>query len=142
MAERLFNHMAAHRGLQDWEARSAGTKPDPAFPTPPAAHAVLAERGITADPHAPQAVSPELLEWADLVLALAQSHLDWLLKNFPKQQDKLLLFLDYAGFGAKDVADPIGGSQDVYRSTRDDIEAGLQALMERDAHGTIDEAGS
>ena len=63
MAERLFRRAAGGRH----ETRSAGSRPGEQ------AHAVvleaLEETGIDASDHAPRCLDPELIEWADVVVA-------------------------------------------------------------------------
>jgi arsenate reductase (thioredoxin) len=63
MAERLFRRAAGGRH----EARSAGSRPGEQ------AHAVvleaLEETGIHASDHTPRRLDPELIEWADVVVA-------------------------------------------------------------------------
>lgn len=141
MAEYLFNHHARLRDLQGWTARSAGTAAERHFGLSSGARVALTEKGILKIDHVPQLVTRDLMAWADLVLVMAQAHREVLADRFPEHQSKTHLFLDRAGLGARDVADPIGGSDDQYRRTRDEIEAGILAVLEKEAHGKPERAG-
>jgi len=134
MAEYLFNKLAAQRALSGWEAQSAGIAAESAFGVPPEALHALRERGISEIRHVPRPAARELLEWADLVLCMSKVHLEVLHGQFSDQAGKIHLFLKYAGLGEREVDDPIGQPEEVYRATRDVIEAGLEALLKRDAY--------
>ena len=72
--------------------------------------------------------------WADLVLCMSKVHLEVLHGQFPGHAEKTRLFLRYAGLGDREVDDPIGQPEEVYRTTRDLIETGLEDLLKRDAY--------
>lgn len=131
MAQFLLNRLAARRGLSGWEARSAGIAAERHFPVPDGVRNALREREIVDIQHVPQLVHRELLGWADAVLPMTRMHRDALLDEYPEYTDKTFLFLDYAGQGKADVADPIGRPDAVYLRCRDIIEAGLEAIVER-----------
>ena len=56
---------------------------------------VLAEKGITLD-HSSNQVSEELLNWADIVFTLTESHKATLIKQFPAFVDKIHTLKEYA----------------------------------------------
>ena len=134
MAEYLLNKITAERSLSGWEARSAGIAAERAFGVPPEALKALQERGIEEVRHVPQSAARELLDWADLVLCMSTVHLEVLHDQFSDRIEKTHLFLKYAGLGDREVDDPIGQPEEVYRTTRDLIETGLEALLKRDAY--------
>lgn len=134
MGEYLVNRMAADGKLPGWEARSCGVAAERYFPVPGGVRKALAERGITDIKHTPQLVSRELLGWADLVLAMAKGHREMMLDEYPEHTDKIRLFGEEAGWGERDVSDPIGQPVEVYIRCRDAIEDGLRSVVER--HGT------
>ena len=134
MAEYLFNKIAAERGLSGWEARSAGIAAERYFGVPPEALKALDERGISEVRHVPQLATRELMAWADLVLCMAAVHFEVLHDQFPEHIEKTHLFLKYAGLGERDVDDPIGQPDEVYRRTRDIVGSGLEAVLKRDAY--------
>jgi protein-tyrosine-phosphatase len=130
MAQYLLNKKTEELGLKDWEAKSCGTAADKDFPTPPGVHYALGERGIQIQ-HTPQPVTRELLDWADVVLAMAQAHRQFLMIQYPEFTHKIHLFLDYAESNSKDVEDPIGQPDPVYVRCRDIIEQGLENILNK-----------
>jgi protein-tyrosine-phosphatase len=133
MAHYLLNKMAADRGLP-WEARSAGVAAERYFKVPPGVINALLERGITEIEHTPRLVTRESMKWADLVLGMAGHHVEALHDLFSEHIGKTHLFLEFAGTGTRDVDDPIGQPDEVYQRARDIIEAGIEAMIERNAH--------
>lgn len=129
IAERLLRKMASDKGLQGWEARSAGVAAERYFPMPEGVKKALAERGTSPEGHIPQLVGRELMGWADLVVAMTRGHREALLDQYPEFTSKTKLFSEIAGRAEADVADPIGQPDAVYRRCRDEIETGLQAFL-------------
>ncbi|MEX0877277.1 MAG: low molecular weight phosphatase family protein [Candidatus Spechtbacterales bacterium] len=62
MAEAIFNHLAKNS-----KAESAGTAP--ANSVDPMVGEILAERGISFEPHAPKKITDEMLESADYIVS-------------------------------------------------------------------------
>lgn len=100
-----------------------------AMPGAPAArHAVtlLRERGCRQlEKHRARQAEPALLERASAIITLGHSHYQWLVEAFPELEPRVAL-LDPDG-----VADPIGGSLEVYRACAQQIEAALEPLLEK-----------
>jgi len=119
MAAALFNHKYPSLGY----AVSHGIS---AFGEPAAeeAKAVLGERGITSlDSHRSSPVSEETVANAAAVIAMTPSHATQLLLAFPEAASKIHVM-------PKPIADPYGGSLDVYRRCLGEIEEGLSLLFE------------
>lgn len=133
IAQFLFNKLAADRGLAGWEARSCGVAAERHFPTPAEVLSVLAERGIEEVEHVPQLVHRDLLQWADVVLAMTVGHADYLKDQYPEFSAKIRLFLEFAGVGERDIDDPIGKPEPAYRHCRDVLEKALENILERHA---------
>jgi protein-tyrosine-phosphatase len=129
MAEYLFRARAGRDCA--WRSISAGTHAPRGMPASPEAILVMSELGIDLAPHRSQPVTQELLREADLVVALASHHAEFLRARFPEAAGRVRM-LKLAGDparGGQDVADPIGQSVFVYRSVRNEIDSALSDLI-------------
>lgn len=122
LAEVFLNHLAGDR----FEARSAGVFAENGAPLSSGSARVLEQEGLSAT-HASQQVSDELMEWADVVIAMSNSHKFNLQSRYNKAD--ILTLKEIAGMGTGDVADPFGGSDDVYRLTAKEIKEALTRLI-------------
>jgi protein-tyrosine phosphatase len=125
MAEFLLKKLARDRGW-NLQARSAGTAADPSLPIPFGVRAALRAQGIADVEHEPQAVSRELLDWADLVLVMERRHRDFIVSRFPEMGAKVQPLK-----GPEDIADPIGLSDEAYAACCREINDSLQAMLSR-----------
>jgi ribose 5-phosphate isomerase B len=142
MAEYLLKHRAEQAGL-NLEVKSAGLHAFAGDTATEQALAALGELGIDAGGHRSRRIHPQLLEEADLVLAMTRHHKEELLRLAPEHAGKIFLLKEYAGrldFGqeqgewaAKDyeISDPFGHSLDVYREAREEIDGAVQAIVAR-----------
>ncbi len=129
MAEALL----ANKSQGKYEAKSAGIYAAGGSAASSQTELVLKELGIHID-HASSPLTEELLEWADLVLTMTESHKKMIGREYPQTLDKLFTLKEYTGGGGtagKDVSDPFGGSAQVYRQTRKEIEAEVDRLIEK-----------
>lgn len=136
MAEYLLNHQAQKLKLDGWQARSCGTAAQPYLQVPLETHKVLADYGINHFHHRATLVNPALIDWADIVLAMSSNHLEALHSLYPASHQKLRLFLESAGIGKKDVADPMGQALEVYAKCCSLIEKGIRGFIEKNANLT------
>lgn len=127
MAEQLFRHRTRNR--PHWIAASAGVAACDGLRASAAAIAVLAEMGIEAGTHMSRALTRQMLLDAYIVLAMTELHKSEVLGAHPFAADKVYLLGSFAEPPAGDIADPIGSTIDVYRNTRDEIEAALPGLI-------------
>lgn len=113
------------------EIQSAGVAA--ASGTPASVHTakILRERGVELD-HASQPVTPELVEWADLILTMTYSHKQVVIRQFPAAQQKVFTLKEYIGEVTDlDVMDPFGGSLEIYRETESELEMALLKLIRK-----------
>ena len=129
LAHYLLERAAARRGF-GWQVRSCGIAADPFFPIPDAVRRILAVRGIDVH-HQPRVLSPELVKWADVVLAMTAQHLASLRERFPESGSKTHLLRAYAGLDDADIEDPIGMPEDAYREAAETIGAALERILDR-----------
>jgi protein-tyrosine-phosphatase len=133
MAESLFNHEAHRLKLKDWHARSCGTAAQPYIHFPSGTRNALAAYGIERSHHTPVLVNVGLIEWADLVFAMGGNHLSVLESLYPDFKHKLRLFLEEAGLGKADVADPMGQPPEIFAKCCAIIDKGIRGIIEKHA---------
>jgi protein-tyrosine-phosphatase len=130
MAEGIFNGVCEKRQLNHM-ALSAGTWAG--ADAPASSHAVKAVRqlyGVDISEHRSQPVSPWLLEWADVVLTLTRSHKEQIRLLAPEYTKPVRTLKEWAYGVEGDIADPYGGSYQVYlrcaQEIHDDILTGME----------------
>lgn len=110
----------------EWEGEvtvsSAGTHAWDGQPAASLSVTAAGEMGIDISGHRARLVTPDIINKASLVVALADDHLVNMKSAVPGASEWMILLggLD-AGREDKDVHDPIGGSLEDYRAARDDI---------------------
>jgi protein-tyrosine phosphatase len=80
------------------------------------------ERGLDLSRHESQPLSDRLIRFADVVFTMTRSHREAILAHWPGVGGRTFVLGDTQG----DVADPIGGSADVYRLCAEQIEGFLR----------------
>jgi len=104
---------------------SAGIAAYPGGRAAPEAISILAERDLDLAGHASQPLSDHLAEQADLILTMTNGHRDAILSRWPEAADRVqTLRVD-----GRDIADPIGGSVDVYRQCLEQVESEIKARV-------------
>jgi protein-tyrosine-phosphatase len=137
IAEGLLRHKLPASMRQAVRVESAGTLGLKGRPATPLAVEAARELGADIAGHRSQAVAPELVERADLILALAAEHRDYLRERFPNQRPKVFLLKRYAARGPRSrradssdsIADPIGGDLDTYRVCATLINAEIERIL-------------
>lgn len=125
MAAAIFNDIAMKRDI-DVMIESAGlAAPDGEAASLNAVKA-LAEMGIDLSYHRAKTLSPELIDIADVILTMTESHKAVI---SPYAPDKVFTLKEYVGENG-DVADPYGGDIEIYRSTASELKALLEKLAE------------
>jgi len=82
-------------------------------------------RGLDLSEHVSRQVNQDLLANSDLILTMTQNHRQALLGRWPQYTHKVMLLSS----GGRDVADPFGGSQQVYLAAAAEIEHFLDELV-------------
>jgi protein-tyrosine-phosphatase len=113
MAAAFFNLQAQRRGLR-WQAASAGIHVTREGTPAEAVHAALAH-GADISQHAPQPLTQELMNSADVVLCMTETHVQQVKEQFGAMGKVQTL----TGFvGAKgEIYDPLGKSVAQYENT-------------------------
>ena len=130
MAEAIARAEIERRGWQHVDVRSAGTGAIPGTGASSEAVDVAREHGVDLTLHASRPLTPELLAWADLVLAMGPSHLHVVAEMGAGEKVAFVTdFVEHEPGHA--VADPFGGDHDSYRATYGELEAAVGALLNR-----------
>src|SRR6266581_5721663 len=130
MAEGLFRHVV--KGRNDFRVLSAGVGAVDGLP--PSEHAVraLRELGIDISRQRSRMLTADLVQQADYIFGMTHSHVDAITLLYPQASEKTFLLREFdetLDTYENDISDPIGGSYEIYRSCRDQIEQGIVALL-------------
>jgi len=85
---------------------------------------VISHRGVNLEGHNSRMLTVDMVEQADYVYAMTQSHLRGILGLASHMEDRVCLLRE--GY---EVSDPIGGSVDAYESCARGIESGVHARL-------------
>jgi protein-tyrosine phosphatase len=104
--------------------RSAGTSAMQGGPAADQAIQVMSERGIELEEHRSRALTPALVDEAEVIYVMSSSHARTIEEWFPEAAAKVRL-LDPSG-----VPDPVGQSVDRYRETADLLEQRIEEALD------------
>jgi glycine hydroxymethyltransferase len=128
MAQGLFQHLA--RG--QYRVFSAGLGAMDGLPPSENAIRAMKELGIDIGSLRSRQLTQELVNQADYVFGMTHGHVESIVMLHPQAREKTFLlreFDDTLEEFEKDISDPIGGSLEVYRLCRDQIEQGLSSVL-------------
>ena len=133
IAEAIFNALASDAGVP-YEAKSAGVAALKNEPMAPNASVALEEVGVynTTEQRARQ-VSGEMLEDADLVLAMGPRHVAKLRWTFGGSLGEVYTLPEYVGSGpgGEEVPDPYGSTMPAYRASMRQLLEYVELLVGR-----------
>jgi protein-tyrosine-phosphatase len=126
MAEYLMRHKLGK--TSSWQVASAGLFA--ASGQPPSVLAVQAmdDIGIDIRAHRSMQISDELLKKSTMIVVMTSAHLLELAARFPAVQDRTYVLGSFLPEPATDIPDPIGGTIQTYRQTRELIALSLNNL--------------
>ncbi len=127
MAEAIARRAIAERGIAGVTASSAGSAARDGARASEGARRVAAEAGLDLEGHRSAALTEAAVATARLVLCMDEFHLWRALELGGGENCRLLT--EMAG-GAGAIADPFGGSDDVYRATFGELERLVEAVVE------------
>ncbi len=122
LAERVGGRadVLAARGVT---IRSCGVFAAEGSPASAEAVEVMSRRGLDLSGHRSQPLTAELINQADYIFVMTQSHLDGVIRIVPSAQDRCRLLCD------GEVDDPMGGSTERYAQCAVQLEAGLRERL-------------
>ncbi len=129
MAEALLKHLKTSEQI---EVKSAGVFAMDGNNASPNAIEALREKGIACE-HQSSSLSPDLVEWATIILTMTNSHKQSVIDYYPDAGRKTFTLAEYVGekgMGNKDITDPFGGSLSTYKQTLKDLEKYISKLIE------------
>ncbi len=139
MAEVIGRRVSAELELPGVEIRSAGTHAATGAPASDGARRTVQRHQQSLEDHRSAPLSPDLLDWADLVLTMGPGHL--LQVQMLGAGEKAALLVAFAHGhdpgeyvdGSPDFAvpDPFGGDDEVYEATYRDLERYVLAAVKR-----------
>lgn len=131
LAEGIARHRIGERGWPHVSVGSAGIAA--ANGEPAAAHAVVVarERGIDLEAHASRHLTPELIDWADLILAMAPGHLTAIGMLGGAEKAALVTEFEDEEGGGRLVDDPFGSDLAAYHRTYERLEFAIDAVLAR-----------
>ncbi len=128
MAEGILKDFAMKNGLS-LDVSSAGTHATKGLPAAQFAVEGMKDIGIDISNHSSNQVNREMLENADLVLTMSNSHKNQLLSQYPFTKDKLFLLNEYAFGTDRQIEDPFGAPKRYYEKARDQIYEAIEEIV-------------
>jgi protein-tyrosine phosphatase len=130
MAEGILKHRLAELGETCLHVSSAGTMALPGRSAEPWAVTVCAANGIDLTGHRAAPVTADLIDQADLVLAMGKCHVSALRTMNPEARGRIRLFKSFGRDGVEaDVEDPMGFGEDAYLAAFEDIEREIERML-------------
>jgi protein-tyrosine-phosphatase len=131
MAAAIANALVTARGWSHVAVRSAGTGAVEGAPASDGAVDVAREHDLDLSAHSSTPISDELIEWADVILAMSPSHLHTVREL--GGADKTYLITDFleGDVVGTPVADPFGGTTMQYRATFSQLHDAVTAVLAR-----------
>jgi len=129
MAAAMATQIFAKAGLSA-EVFSAGVSAMHGQPASRHAVKVMEDGGLCLLSHRATLVSGDMLDTAVLVLTMTGSHRAILLSDYPATKGKVFTLAEYVGEDLN-VADPFGGSEDIYRACAAQIRELLELVAKK-----------
>jgi protein arginine phosphatase len=127
MAEALFNARARRLGEETlFFAASAGTWGLENNPASGNAVIAMAQRGIDLSKHRGRTITRQMVESADVIMAMTRDHREAMLSEFPDQRAKIHLMSELKD-RVFDIGDPYGGTLIEYESCARQLEQLIDA---------------
>jgi len=136
LAEGLLRAQIPSRLQDDVVIKSAGTLGIEGSPAARYSVEIVKEMGGDISGHRSQGVAEELIAEADLILAMASEHLEYLSSEFPKYRENIFLLKRFARAANEsanadddDIFDPIGTSKETYQACAEIIDEELERIL-------------
>ena len=127
LAEVLFNKRVAERNLKEFTASSAGICAAAGGSASVQSRTVAKENGADLEKFVSRQITLEMINNSDLIIGMSQSHCQCIATAVPSAADKLRTLLSYDKGG--DVADPYGGSVELYWQTFAEMVPAIENLI-------------
>jgi glycine hydroxymethyltransferase len=130
MAEGLFRH--ATKGRNDFKVMSAGVGAVEGLAPSDYAVKAVRELGLDISRQRSRMLTAEIVNQSDYIFGMTHSHVDAITMLYPQAAEKTFLLREFdetLDTYENDISDPIGGSYEVYRACRDQIEQGIVSML-------------
>ncbi|HZW82651.1 MAG TPA: low molecular weight protein arginine phosphatase [Candidatus Deferrimicrobium sp.] len=131
VAEVLAVQASAQLGLMQWRFSSAGIMAFPGSPASENSLRAMQELGLDLSAHRATQLDTSLIEGADLILTMTQSHKTQILDSYPSVDSKVYTLLEYAYGQPGQVEDPFGRDIETYRRTSAQIKQAVYKVVEK-----------
>lgn len=131
MAEALLKLLAAENPDLKLNIKSAGTSAYEGQGASPNAILAVKELGADLVGHRARLVTEELVDEADLVLAMTESHKQQLLSMRPDARNKIFTLAEFASQQNQNISDPFGGNLERYKECRNELNNHLRKLLNK-----------
>jgi len=146
MAQGLFRKMIRSRKLTGMEIRSAGTSATEGAPSTPLARQVAWEQdGVDLSDHRARPLTRELLQQADIILAMSLSHarqIESMGRRFVRKTYLLTSYPTWEHPDPDDIEDPIGGTREdyirIYQRIREQLARILPTVLKEHSRAPAD----
>jgi protein-tyrosine phosphatase len=134
MAAALFKNKLAEKGqLDKWRVESAGTWARDGYRAAEISRDLLKKQGLSLEEHISRGITGKLLGQFNLILTMERGQKEALRVEFPEVSDRIFLLTEMVG-DFSDIKDPIGGPEEGYQKTIEEIEdileRGYQRILE------------
>jgi protein-tyrosine-phosphatase len=132
MAAGFFLKLLEQRGIKHIDIRTAGVMtPTGLLPTPEAVQ-LLQDEGVDIRRHRSRPLTREMIKRADLILGMTPFHVQSALRINEEARGKTFLLKEYVGRDGKNtqIADPMGGTLEIFKRCFSEIRASLHRLVE------------
>lgn len=130
MAEALLRHALPTDSA--WQVASAGIAAFPGLPASSKAIAVLHDCAINLTGHRSRPLTPTLTSQATVIIALADTHYEQIIRTYPAIKDRLFRLSSFAAENLRhkrDIRDPVGADTAAYQHCRDRIADAIPGLV-------------
>ncbi|WP_075983195.1 low molecular weight protein arginine phosphatase [Bacillus massilinigeriensis] len=119
------------KSIPNLEVKSAGVFAMDGGAASENTQAVLKENQIEHN-HRSQMLSTEMVKWATYILTMTSGHKSTVLNMFPEAKEKTFTITEFVeGNSTRDIADPYGGSIEIYRDTYKELNEKIEKIIER-----------
>ncbi len=129
MCEGYFRQLCKQAGQDNVTVGSAGIAAGGGAPASENALGVMRQMGIEMARFRNTQLTEELLDQADLVIAMTDRHRQHIAAIDRRFLDKTKLLMEFSDDGHGDVADPFGGAPEEYRECFDQMKKALDNLF-------------
>lgn len=131
LAEALARQAIAERGIPDIEVASAGSSAWDGAPASDGALLVGMERGLDLGAHRSRQLTRDMVEEADLILAMSTHHRDAVASLGGAGKVHLLTAYAARASEGEGVADPFGSDLEAYRATAEELDREVRRVIAR-----------